>query len=144
MLTRELVTKIDIAAPPERVWEVLTDFAAYGEWNPFLTDITGKPKKGAGLVVEMAGPTGRPVIFRPTVLTADPGKELRWRGGLFLPRLFDGEHVFLLEETDTGTLLVHCECFRGIFVPLLWRGLSGNIKSGFEAMNEALKKRVEG
>lgn len=144
MPTRELVTKIDIAASPDRVWEVLTDFAAYGEWNPFLTDITGKPKKGAGLVVEMAGPTGKPVIFRPTVLTVEPGKELRWRGSLFLPRLFDGEHVFLLEETDGGTHLVHCEGFRGILVPLLWKGLSGSIKAGFEAMNEALKKRVEG
>jgi uncharacterized protein YndB with AHSA1/START domain len=26
---RELLSEIEIAAPPERVWEVLTDFEAY-------------------------------------------------------------------------------------------------------------------
>jgi uncharacterized protein YndB with AHSA1/START domain len=27
---------LEIAAPPEKVWEVLTDFSAYKEWNPFV------------------------------------------------------------------------------------------------------------
>jgi uncharacterized protein YndB with AHSA1/START domain len=29
----ELTMEIDLAAPPERVWSVLTDFAAYPEWK---------------------------------------------------------------------------------------------------------------
>jgi uncharacterized protein YndB with AHSA1/START domain len=31
---RELGTEVEIAAPPERIWEILTDFAAYPDWNP--------------------------------------------------------------------------------------------------------------
>jgi uncharacterized protein YndB with AHSA1/START domain len=31
---RELRDEIEIEATPERVWEILTDFAAYPEWNP--------------------------------------------------------------------------------------------------------------
>ena len=27
----------EIAAPKELVWQVITDFATYGEWNPFVT-----------------------------------------------------------------------------------------------------------
>ena len=38
---RELNTQIDIDAPVERVWSVLTDFAAYPEWNPFILSAEG-------------------------------------------------------------------------------------------------------
>jgi uncharacterized protein YndB with AHSA1/START domain len=29
-------TTVDINAPAQLVWDGLTDFAAYGEWNPFM------------------------------------------------------------------------------------------------------------
>ena len=33
---KELHSEIEINAPVERVWEVLTDFASYPRWNPFI------------------------------------------------------------------------------------------------------------
>src|SRR5208337_3854746 len=33
---KEIHTEIEINAPAEKVWKVLTDFAAYPEWNPFV------------------------------------------------------------------------------------------------------------
>ena len=30
----QIVTQIDIAASPERVWSILMDFPAYPQWNP--------------------------------------------------------------------------------------------------------------
>jgi uncharacterized membrane protein len=33
---KEIHTEIEINAPAEKVWRVLTDFAAYPEWNPFV------------------------------------------------------------------------------------------------------------
>ena len=29
----QIVTQIDIAASPERVWSILMDFSAYPQWN---------------------------------------------------------------------------------------------------------------
>lgn len=49
-------TTIDIAAPPERVWSILTDFAAHPQWNPFITAIWGELKTGGGC----RSPPGRP------------------------------------------------------------------------------------
>jgi hypothetical protein len=39
---RELRREIELDAPPERVWAVVTDFDAYPEWNPFIRQISGE------------------------------------------------------------------------------------------------------
>ena len=48
-LVREIRAETVIAAPPEAVWRVLTDFAAYPDWNPFIRSIEGKPWVGTRL-----------------------------------------------------------------------------------------------
>jgi uncharacterized protein YndB with AHSA1/START domain len=39
---RELRREVELDASPERVWAVVTDFAAYPEWNPFIRLISGE------------------------------------------------------------------------------------------------------
>jgi len=39
---REVRTEIEIAASASSVWQVLTDFARYSEWNPFISCISGE------------------------------------------------------------------------------------------------------
>ena len=136
----DIRTEVTIAAPPAEVWSVLTDGAAYRDWNPFIVDMKGKTAVGERLENTMQPEGGSSMTFRPTVLVADEGREFRWLGRLFLPRLFDGEHYFLLEETAEGTRLIHGETFRGV---LLWAIDTDRFRADFERMNAALKARVE-
>jgi hypothetical protein len=139
---RRLETQIDIDAPPSAVWAVLTDTARYPEWNPFVESVEGELRVGARPRIQLRTPGGRGLTIRPTVLVADPARELRWLGRLGLPRIFDGEHEFVLEPLDgRRTRLVQAETFRGVLVPLLGRTLA-DTKDGFVAMNEALRDRV--
>jgi uncharacterized protein YndB with AHSA1/START domain len=39
-MKKTISTTVDIPVPREAVWEVLTDFAAYGEWNLFVDRVT--------------------------------------------------------------------------------------------------------
>lgn len=136
----EIVTEVDIDAPPSAVWAVLADPAGYSEWNPFLVSMEGELAEGQTLTNRMRPTGGSEMTFRPTVLKVTPERELRWLGRLFLPRVFDGEHYFLLEERDGGTRLVHGEAFHGVG---LWLIDVGQFRQDFEAMNAALKARAE-
>lgn len=142
-MSATISTTIDIDASPHVVWDVLSDFAAYKDWNPFMDRIEGRAEVGAKLVVHMQPDGGRGMSFRPIVLAATPGRELRWLGKLGVSGLFDGEHSFVLTPNADGTThLAHSEHFTGILVALL-KGTLKNSHAGFEAFNNALKQRVE-
>lgn len=142
---KELRTQIEINASSDRVWEILTDFPAMGEWNPFIPSLEGKAEVGEQLTVRLTPPGNGGMTFKPTVLRADAGKELRWLGRLLIRGLFDGEHYFLIEPLDGGKVrFVHGELMSGILVPLISLfGILKNTQAGFEEMNRALKERAE-
>jgi hypothetical protein len=140
---RELHTEIVIAAPAERVWQILTDFDAYPRWNPFIRRIDGAAVVGARLDVRIEPPGGAGMTFRPTVLGAEANRELRWLGQLGLPKLFDGEHSLTIESlAEGGVRFIQREVFSGLLVPLVG-GTLAKTREGFEQMNRALKARAE-
>lgn len=141
---RELRTEIEFEGTPQEVWDVLADLPAYAEWNPFIKKIDGEAKTGAKLEVRMEPEGERAMTFRPTVLSAEPGRELKWLGHLLVPGIFDGEHRWLIEDAGSGKVrFTQSERFGGILVPFLWKKLrDGGTAKGFRAMNEALARRV--
>ena len=143
-MSRHIDTQIRIAAPPARVWQVLTDFARYPEWNPFIIAVRGKAQPMERIEVCIRMPGQREHRFKPVVLQATPERALRWLGRVGLPGIFDGEHGFFLEAEGAGTRFRQTESFQGFLVPLLWRDVGPAASAGFEAMNAALKARAEG
>ena len=143
-MSKQLRTQIDIHATSDKVWQILTDFGAYPEWNPFLTEASGTPVPGQRLTIHMQPEGGRAITFRPTVQEAVPNQRLRWLGHLFLPGIFDGEHSFTIELLDQGGVrLVQQETFRGALVPLFAKSLDRRTLPAFDRMNRALKQRAE-
>jgi hypothetical protein len=141
---KEVFNEIDIQAPADRVWQVLTDFASYPEWNPFIRRISGQPKEGARLKVYIKPPGAEGRTFRPKVLKAEPNHELRWIGRLLIRRLFDGDHFFSIEHLGSNRVrFVQREIFSGLLASVLEHGPDMNIRLGFEQMNQALKLRAE-
>ncbi len=143
MPTREIRREIEIDAPPAAVWHVLTDTAAYPEWNPFVRQLKGELRTGATLDVRIAPPGALGMRFKPTVLAAETERELRWLGRFLAPGIFDGEHSFTIEPLADGrTRFVQAERFSGILVPAFARTLE-KTQHGFEQMNAALKSKAE-
>jgi hypothetical protein len=81
--------------------------------------------------------------FKPTVLAAEPGRELRWLGRFLVPGLLDGEHRFAIEPLPEGrSRFIQSERFTGLLVRPL-RNTLRKTELGFEQMNEALRLRAE-
>jgi len=141
---KEIRTEIEIQASDKRVWQLLTDFASFPQWNPFMRQAVGEPKTGARLEVHIQPSGASSMTFRPTVLRAEPNRELRWLGHLLMPGLFDGEHILTIESlAENRVRFVQREIFTGILVPLFAHGLDTDTRRGFEEMNHALKARAE-
>jgi hypothetical protein len=142
-MVRSISHTIEIDAGPEAVWRQLADTAAYPDWNPFVRRLEGELAENARLEVEIDPPGGRAMTFRPTVLAARPGRELRWIGHLGLRGIFDGEHSFEIEPLGGDrSRFTQAERFSGLLV----RPFAGTLEKtrrGFEAMNLALKERAE-
>lgn len=141
---KELHSEIEIVASTERVWDILTDFASYPQWNPFIRSISGELEVGERLEVRLEPPDSRGISLRPTVLRAEPNRLMRWVGYLMVPGIFDGEHSLAIQPLEENRVrFVQHEAFKGVLVRLLARSLDKNTLRGFEQMNEALKERAE-
>ncbi len=140
---RAVEAETDIAASPEEVWAVLTDFSSYPAWTAFIRRVTGRPAVGERLEVVLGATGRRPVVVHPTVVEATPGARFAWQGRLGPPGLFAGTHEFVLTDLPGGrTHLVHRESFRGV-VPAVLPGSPRGALAGFTAFNEALGRRAE-
>ena len=123
----------------------MTDFPAYGEWNPFIPSIAGAVQEGEQLTVRLEPPGGKGMTIKPTVLAGKPYRELRWKGRLgSVPGLFDGEHTFRIEPPRPRAKPVRPRrTVHGHSRVGLVKGVLGKTEAGFEQMNAALKRRVE-
>jgi hypothetical protein len=134
-----LATSIDIAARPDEVWEVLSDFSTYGEWSNF-SRVDGAPELGTRLKMRMPG-----FRFTSTVTSVTPDHELQWSAKILSARLFLGEHNFTLVRTDDGSTRVeNTETFSGVLTrPFAGLFARSRNEGGYVAFNRSLKDRVE-
>lgn len=144
-MAKEISTQIRINAPVSKVWSILIDFDKYPEWNPFIKSLTGKIEQGQTITARIEAPKTQGMTFKPRILAIKKDKEFRWLGHFMIKGLFDGEHIFELQENaDSSTLFIHREKFSGILVAALLSMIGANTRAGFEAMNTSLKQRAEG
>ena len=142
---KTLETSIIIKSSPARIWDRLTDFESYPEWNPFIIHIKGRPRLRERLKVTIQPPDSKTMVFRPQVTLFHKQKTFAWLGSLLIRGLFDGHHIFEIHDQGDGScMFIHKEEFSGLLVPLFWSKININTRAGFIEMNEKLKKRCEG
>ncbi len=146
---------IEIAAPIDLVWSVMTDVPRYPEWNPFVVDIRpvhGDFAVGAPIALTVKWSRGGGASTIEVVDRLDPPApgadavqralmEYRFVGWLPRLALVRGSRQQALEQRPGGaTTYRTTERFTG----LLARGVPlAKVQDGFERHARALKARAE-
>ena len=125
------------------VWDVLTDFPKYKEWNPLITLADARLAEGHRMALRIA-PAGRiAYIVRPKISKVVPERELRWRRRM---PLMTTEQIFELEPAEGGTKLVHGQEATGVLVPSGGKRLErmrDKALRDYAPLEDALRERAE-
>ena len=144
---REIRTEIEIAAPRSKVWSILTDFDKWQEWSPTVQNSGGSGAVGAKLSMTMCGKEGKEgkpgPRYAPEITIFDEPKKLQWTATMMAGFVFTNGKIVELEETSSGTRLVHIETFSGLMVPMMWKHMETGVPPMLDAMNKALKDKAE-
>lgn len=142
-MNKNISTEILINASKEKVWNILTDFGNYKNWNPFMINSSGQAVVGTKLVNTMKN-KDKQMKFKPTILSVKQYEYFDWLGSLYFKGLFDGHHFFKLEDWGNGQMkLTQGEYFSGILSGMILKSIGEDTKNNFVKMNNALKEYAE-
>ena len=135
--------RIGVQAPPEAIWAVISDIPGWTHWNPLYPRAEGTLRIGSKLNLDLALAGRKVQTIQPVILDWIPNEQIHWRltaaGGLVKTTRF----LEIEKLTDSGCIFANGEVFDGLLGPAAVRSLRHKIRSGFAAMNEAVKIRAE-
>ena len=123
-----------IDAPPQAVWEVLTDAGRIGSSRYGITSLEGELRDGGRLRLKAAVSGDRTFPLRVSI--PEPGRRMLWESGLPLG-LFRGRREFRLTPEAGGTRFDMEERFTGLLSGLIVRSIP-DLAPSFEAFAAAL------
>jgi hypothetical protein len=139
---KEIRGSIDIDAPVGRVWEVMTDFKAYPQWNPFITKMSGELKEGSIFDVTVKIPGRKDSQFKSKLVKIVEKQELMFNGTIKKGILTD-DHLFKLESFgENKTKMFQSIAFKG-FMSYFAGSTIKDVQKGLDMMNSAFKVRCE-
>ena len=140
-----LDTTFEIDAAASTVWEALTDFPRYSEWNVALPSLTGELHVGSTLTAALAlGPGAKPMTVKADVVRLDRERCFSWQGNLGADVLFTGFREFALESLGSKTTRVrHVESLTGLIAPVFYAVKRKGVDWHHRELNASLKRRAE-
>lgn len=136
---KRFATSIEINAPAERVWALLTDAKAYPSWNSTVDKVDGDIAAGQKVTVYAKATPGR--AFPLKVSTFEPATRMIWSGGMPLG-LFTGARTYTLTPKGKAVSFTMTEEFTGLMAPLITRSIP-DLQPAFDTFARDLKKAAE-
>jgi len=129
--------EIDIEAPPQVVWDVLTRFENWPNWNPDVKSMSFPGPLAPGSEFRWKAGPGTIVS---TLDRIEPPRHIAWRGRTLTINAY---HEWWLEPRHGGTHVRTEESFFGLLARLLRGTLQKTLDKAFEGGLEYLKHEAE-
>jgi len=126
-----------IAAPPEIVWQVLTDASAFPTWNSTVVSLDGTIADGETIALVSTVDPDRTFELLVTLWPDQAG--MVWSDG---NKMFGGRRTFTLTAGDGGTDFTMKEAFTGTMLDKIAPKLP-DFGPGFDAFAADLKAEAE-
>lgn len=138
-------TEIEINAPPEKVWGIITDIGKWQEWSPTINGSEGGAAVGSTLTITMMGKESDKdgPMYNPKIIQMDEPTYFHWRAHMMAGFIFTNDKIIELEATATGTKVTHTETFKGLMAALMRGQMDKGVPPMLNMMNEALKNTAE-
>lgn len=133
----EYAVAIQIEAPAETIWELLTDASQFSSWNSTVISVSGEIAKGQNFSLLSKLAPERP--FKLSVSAFEPVHKMAWKSG---SALFGGERSYTLEPRGAYVEFTMREVFKGPLLPVIAGSLPDFCRS-FEHFAADLKKAAE-
>lgn len=138
---RSAHSEIEIVAPRERIWGLLTNLDGYDQWNPVVKHASGMFRVGQTIELERTAPDGGEETSDASVLIVNPMRKLRWQDRIVLPGVRDREYEVRVIPAGEGRFRViqheRVEGIGAIFTDI------EPIDQELDLIAEALKQRAE-
>ncbi len=129
--------EIEIAAPPEIVWDVLTRFEDWPQWNPDVKSMSFDGPLAPGSEFRWKAGPGTIVS---TLEQVEPPRHVSWRGRTMSIKAL---HEWRFEPRDGGTLVKTEESFSGLLARLFRGNLQKTLDKSLVEGLEHLKREAE-
>jgi uncharacterized protein YndB with AHSA1/START domain len=129
--------EIDIAAPPEVVWDVLTDLEQWPRWNPAVKSMSFEGPLAPGSEFRWKAGPGTIVS---TLERVEPPRVVAWRGRTMSIKAL---HEWRLAPSNGGTRVETEETYSGLLARLFRSQLQKTLDRALEEGLEHLKREAE-
>jgi acetyl esterase/lipase/ketosteroid isomerase-like protein len=137
----KVVTSIEIDAPHDVVWGVLTDFKSLPEWSSGLQGLDGEFREGGHVSVTFRA-FGRDQVFKHELQFFEDGAQFGWSD--LATGLFTDRHIYRVEPLLNGrTRFIQSDEPQGAVVRFLGGMIARQTVSLYQAFNRELKARAE-
>lgn len=135
----EYAIAINIQAPAERIWALLTNAADIPRWNTTVTSVEGTIALGQKIKLKVPIAPNR--VFNLKVSEFEPNKRLVWRDGM--APMFQGVRTYTLTPRGDGsTDFTMVEVLSGLMLPMI-AGSLPDFAPAFERYAADLKLEAE-
>jgi uncharacterized protein YndB with AHSA1/START domain len=129
--------EIEIAAPPQTVWDVLTRFENWPNWNSDVKSMSFEGPLAPGSTFRWKAGPG---TILSTLDRVEPPRYISWHGKTMTT---DAYHEWWLQPRDEGTYLRTEETFSGLLAKILRGTLQKTLDKSLDVGVERLKRESE-
>lgn len=135
--------RIGVSRPAAQVWAVLSDLAAWKDWNPMYPEVSGRLLISAPLTLtEKLGEHSE--TYSAIVAEWVPNTQLIWTRRTLGGLVRHARYIEMEALSETGCIFSNGELFEGFAAEwLVPQARRKKLKAGFRGFCEAMKARVE-